>query len=257
MSDLTVDRAGPVVIATINREERGNSIGGSLMKDLADLAWRIEGDDEAGALVVTARGRIWCSGGDPSSLRAGFGAGADAGHLVFRDRIGGDQGIDIDSDQTLAFDAVGLGAWLDLYLRCRKPLIAAVNGAAVGGGFALALAHDIRVAAASARFIPAFAGLGVGPELGTSWHLPRLVGPTRATEILMRNTTVDAAEAHRIGLVNEVHPDEELLEHAVRTATDIAERGDETNRRTLRALRNVDNRGLEDSLRDQWAVREG
>ncbi|MFM8302868.1 MAG: enoyl-CoA hydratase/isomerase family protein, partial [Actinomycetota bacterium] len=110
--------------------------------------------------------------------------------------------------------------------RLRQPVIAAVNGAAHGGGFALALACDVRVASASATFGAVFIKRGVSAcDMGTSYHLPRLVGASRSAELLLTGRVFDADEAVRIGLVLDVVPDGEVVERALVTARQIAENG--------------------------------
>ena len=100
-----------------------------------------------------------------------------------------------------------------------QPVVAAVNGPAAGGGLALSLACDVRIAAASARFNVAFVRLGIsGCDIGVSWLLPRLVGASRAWELMLTGRIIDADEADRIGLVLRVVPDGELMEHALGTA---------------------------------------
>ncbi len=104
-----------------------------------------------------------------------------------------------------------------------QPVIAAVNGAAAGGGLALALASDVRIAAESARFNVAFVRLGIsGCDIGVSWLLPRLIGASRAWELMLTGRIIDAAEADRIGLVLRVVPDDALLESALETTRLIA-----------------------------------
>lgn len=105
----------------------------------------------------------------------------------------------------------------------RQPVIAAVNGPAAGGGFALALASDVRVAAASARFNVAFIRIGLsGCDIGVSWLLPRLVGASAAFELLLTGRLIDAGEAHRIGIVSRVVPDGEVVDAALDIAEEIA-----------------------------------
>jgi enoyl-CoA hydratase len=104
-----------------------------------------------------------------------------------------------------------------------QPVIAAVNGPAAGGGLALALASDVRIASTSARFNVAFVRLGIsGCDIGVSWLLPRLIGASRAWELMLTGRIIDASEADRIGLVLRVVPDEELLDTALETAGLIA-----------------------------------
>jgi enoyl-CoA hydratase/carnithine racemase len=119
------------------------------------------------------------------------------------------------------------------------PVIAAVNGAAAGGGFALALAADIRLASPNARFNAAMVRIGLSAgDLGISWHLPRLVGPGLAAEIAYTGRFVDAEEAERIGLVNRVVPAERLMEEALAIAKQIASNspgGVQLSKRALQA----------------------
>ena len=104
----------------------------------------------------------------------------------------------------------------------RQPVIAAVDGPASGGGLALALASDIRIAAACATFNAAFVRIGLsGCDIGVSWLLPRLIGAGRSHELLLTGWLVDAVEADRIGLVNRVVPDDEMLDAALTTAAEI------------------------------------
>jgi enoyl-CoA hydratase len=103
-----------------------------------------------------------------------------------------------------------------------QPVIAAVNGPAAGGGLALALASDVRIAGQAARFGDAFVRIGLsGCDVGVSWLLPRLIGASRAFELMLTGRVIDAAEADRIGLVSRVVPDKELLETALTVAREI------------------------------------
>jgi len=105
----------------------------------------------------------------------------------------------------------------------RQPVIAAVNGPAAGGGFALALASDVRVAAESAKFNVAFVRIGLsGCDIGVSWLLPRLIGASRAWELMLTGRIIDASEADKIGLVSRVVSDDQLLDSALETASLVA-----------------------------------
>ena len=103
-----------------------------------------------------------------------------------------------------------------------KPVIGAINGAAAGAGFGLALACDIRYASETAKFLTAFIGIGLGPDTGVSYWLPRLIGPARAAEMLFTNQRLSAVEAAEIGLVNKVFPPETLLDEARALARQLA-----------------------------------
>lgn len=255
MSDLSVEREGSVLVATIRSHDGRNAIAGTLFRDLLCAANEVEENDELGALVVAAEGPVWCSGGDPSLLSSGFGPGAHASRLVHRDKIGGDQGLNPISEQALAFESIGVGAWLLKYRECGKPLIAAIDGAAVGGGFALALAHDIRILGKSARFRAAFNSVGVGPEMAVSWTLPRLVGPSRAVQLIMQDSWILAPEAVRMGLASEVVADGTLHDHAVDVAQRISSRPGAEVRATVRLLREANERILRTQLELEWSLR--
>ena len=252
MSDVVVTRVGRVLVATINRADRGNSIGGRMMAELLAAAREAENDDSVGAMVLASTGRIWCSGGDPSELGSGFGPGADASRLIHHDHLGGENGLPALSEQAVRFDKLGIGAWLLLYRECGKPMIAALGGIAIGGGFALSLCHDMRIGSSSMRVRAGFAGVGVGPELGTSWTLPQIIGRGHAAEMLLSNRWVGAQEALRLGLINDLVPDEQLLERTIEIADGIASRPAETVRSVVRALRDVHINSLEQQLRLEW-----
>jgi 2-(1,2-epoxy-1,2-dihydrophenyl)acetyl-CoA isomerase len=152
-------------------------------------------------VVITGAGRGFCSGLDLSSLPA----------LP--------DGTRVERLDPLAW----VGRWVLSVIACEKPVIAAVNGAAAGAGFGLALAADIRVMARSARMTAGYVRRALSPDAGVSFHLPRLVGMSRATEILFTGRDVDAAEAERIGLVAAVYDDAAftagVLEYAERLAS--------------------------------------
>jgi enoyl-CoA hydratase/carnithine racemase len=160
--------------------------------DVLDAA---EDDPNICVVVLTGAGRGFCAGLDMEALQ-------DASDGVRRSPAGGRR-------MTHPQDF-------------RKPLIGAINGACVGFGLVQALACDIRFAAASSYFLPAFVQRGLNAEYGTSWLLPRMIGQTRAAEWLMSGRRMDAAEAERIGLVNGVRPDETLLADTLHYAHNLA-----------------------------------
>jgi enoyl-CoA hydratase/carnithine racemase len=200
---LLVDRprAG-ITVATLNRPDRLNALSFQAFKDLFQLSQEIAADESTRVLVLTGAGRGFCAGLDL----------ADASALP---------------DMTAAQLLREQESWAEAitsFQRLAKPVIAAVNGAAAGAGFSLALAADIRIAAPAARFNAAFIKVGLtGGDCGSSWMLPRVVGLGHAYEILLTGRFVDSDEAARIGLVNRVVPAEELLNEAFRVAEMIAE----------------------------------
>jgi enoyl-CoA hydratase len=201
--ELTSPRPGITQI-TLNRPDKLNAMTAELVIGLHAALDAVALDRGCRVVVLTGAGRGFCAGLDLN----GFGQppGWEA----------------VGRTQT-AFAVQKLIANLVPHLRSLpQPVIAAVNGPATGGGFALVLASDIRVAADTARFNAAFIRIGLSAcDIGTSWLLPRLVGAARAHELMLTGRLFDAAEAERIGLVTEVLPGEALLEAAYTKAGEI------------------------------------
>ena len=205
-----------VVVATLNRPERMNSMTFQMFDDLAALPRMLRDEHEVRAVILTGAGdRAFCAGFDL----------AEVGRIT-----------EFGIREFLKFQELATGALAGIRA-LPQPVIAAVNGAAAGGGMSLALAADIRLASPAARFNAAFVkiGLSVG-ELGTSWQLTRLVGSGRAAEIAYTGRFVDAEEAARIGLVNRVVPAESLLGEALALAGRIAANSPGGVRLSKRAL---------------------
>jgi enoyl-CoA hydratase len=216
---LTEQRAD-VAVVTLNRPERMNSMAFDVMVPLRDELRRLGDDNSVRVIVLTGAGRGFCSGADQSG---------EKGRMP---NIDGLTGV------TIALRAMELLDDLIVTLRrLHQPVIAAVNGAAIGGGLCLALACDIRVAAESAYFRAAGINNGLtASELGLSYLLPRTIGQSRAAEIMLTGRDVDAAEASAIGLVSQVVPDDQLLDSALETAAAItrwSRPGVELTKRTL------------------------
>jgi enoyl-CoA hydratase/carnithine racemase len=186
-----------VVVATLNRPDRLNAQTFQMFDDLAALPLALRDEEELRTLIITGAGRAFCAGFDLEEV----GRIAELGVRDF-----------------LRFQELATGA-LAAIRALPVPVIAAVNGAAAGGGFALALAADIRLASPAARFNAAFVkiGLSVG-ELGTSWQLTRLIGSGRAAELAFTGRFVEADEAERIGLVNRVVTEGTVLDAALAIA---------------------------------------
>lgn len=194
-------RPGGVAVMTLDRPDRLNAITFRMFEEWQQVCSEVAADDELRALVVTGAGRAFCAGLDLAE--AATLSGMTATEMM--------RGQESWADATTAFH------------RLAKPVIAAVNGAAAGAGFSLALAADIRLATPAARFNAAFIRIGLsGGDCGSSYFLPRVVGSGRAAEILMTGRFVDADEAAAIGLVNRVVPAEQLLHEAVAVAEQIA-----------------------------------
>jgi len=206
MSNVLVDRPAPgVALLTLNRPAKLNAMDVGLVSDLHAALDEVGADRACRAVVLTGAGRGFCAGLD----LAGYGAAPDSAGR-------GPVGAGMATQQHIAS--------LIPHLRSlHQPVIAAVNGPAAGGGLALALGSDVRLAARSARFNVAFVRIGLsGCDIGVSWLLPRLIGASRAWELMLTGRVVDSEEADRIGLVTRVVPDGEVVDAALETATQIA-----------------------------------
>jgi enoyl-CoA hydratase/carnithine racemase len=187
-----------VAVATLDRPDRLNAMTMGMFAELEQLAQHLGEWDEVRVLILTGAGRAFCAGYDL----------ADAAELPELSPMGM---LDRQERAVRALSAVRA---------LRVPVIAAVNGAVAGGGLALALAADIRIASPAAKFNAAFVRIGLSAgDLGTSWLLPRLIGPALAAEIAYTGRFVEAAEAERIGLVNKVVPAQDLLTEALAMAS--------------------------------------
>lgn len=193
-TELMLDTHDGVATITFNRPEARNPLGGALRDEFADAVIRL--GEMAGktihAVVLTGAGPAFCAGGDIKVLREMN----EKGPKAMRARMK-------DSHTTLE-------RWLDLPV----PTIAAVNGAAAGAGFSLAIACDFVIAAQRAKFAMSFGKIGLVPDWGAMYMLPRLVGLQRAKELIFTARTLDATEAHELGLVLEIVADDALLDHA-------------------------------------------
>lgn len=198
--ELTTVEDG-IALVTLNRPAVLNAIDGSVLNGLDNALTQLTDTTRYRAAIITGSGRGFCAGADLS------GAG-EAWTDPAPSRI------------KTAFDAqVRLTDQLTRLYELPIPVIAAVNGVAVGGGLAIALHCDLRVASQAARFGSAFIKAGLSSmDMGTSYLLPRIVGAGAARELMLTARIIDAAESYRIGLVHEVVPDEELLEAALRQA---------------------------------------
>src|SRR3954469_20636054 len=205
MSFVLVEKPRPhVTLVTLNRPERMNAMAFDVMIPLREALEEISRDNDTRVVVLTGAGHGFCSGADLE----------DSGHVP---NIGG------LTRTTIALRSMELLD--DVIMAVRKmhhPVIAAINGAAIGGGFCLSLAADIRIASDTAYFRAAGINNGLtSTELGIRYLLPRAIGSSRAAEIMLTGRDVDAAEAERIGLVSRTVPGDELLESCYQLAEGI------------------------------------
>jgi enoyl-CoA hydratase/carnithine racemase len=208
MSESTVllERRGGVAILTLNRPDRMNAITLEMLERLGEHLAALDRDESVRAIVLTGAGRGFCSGMDLKEAAAGRGIGGSGvlsptgggGHLSTRELV------------TVTLHRIDV------------PVICALNGAAAGYGFDLALGCDLRLMSDRAKLVPGFAKRGIVPESGGTWFLPRLVGWAKACEIGFLGEEIPAERALTLGLVNRVVPDAELRAEALRVAEQIA-----------------------------------
>jgi len=204
-----------ILTLTLNRPEKLNAFTGTMMNEMIDVFTRANSDDEVRAIVVTGAGRAFCAGADLSAGAATFDYDARADRP---DRKAG-SGPDINwSDERLRD---GGGRLTLAIFECLKPVIAAVNGPAVGVGVTMQLAMDVRIASDTARFGFVFSRRGIVPEACSSWFLPKIVGISQALDWTLTGRVFDAQEALRGNLVKDVVKPEELLPRAYALAAEI------------------------------------
>lgn len=250
MSDLRVEVDGGVAVWTIARPARRNTIGGTLLADLLAAASEAAADERIKAVVTVAEGTNWCAGADLADLDGQ--AGTPLADMLHDAQVGGAKGLPPLAGEARRLDRLGIGRWVQVFRSLHKPLVAGVEGGVAGGGLALLALYDVRVASATARFTSGFANVGVGPEMGLSWFLPRLVGPGRAADLLLTGRTVDAVEAERIGLVQRVVPAGEAATEAHAYAARLAEMPALGVQATVAALRASCAQGLDAQLELEW-----
>ena len=196
-----------VAIITLNRPDARNSLSDTLTPALRTMIRTCGENPEVGVLLVTGAGKAFCAGGNVK----GMGANRDPKRLEmsYEDKV-----ADLQERQRLLTGALA---------SVRKPTIAALPGPAVGAGLAIAMACDIRIAAQSAFISTGYLRVALSGDYGMAWLLTRLVGTSRARELMFTSEKVDAARCEQIGLVNRVVPDETLQDEAFALAKSMAE----------------------------------
>ena len=210
---IAVEETAPgLLVVTLSRPEAANSLNTAMGRELLALWLRIADDEQVRAVVLTGAGRFFCAGADLKERDGMTDAAWGEQHRLFEDMI-------------------------RAQLACPFPLIAAINGAAMGGGAEMALACDFAWASETARIGLPEAGLGIIPGLGGTQLLTRAVGERRAAEMLMSGAPVDAAEALSVGIVNRVCPPEALLPQVLERAALIAAKAPLSVRALKRVVR--------------------
>lgn len=238
MSDTTspdavrVEMRDGVARLTLDRPTTGNAINPEMASALRAAADGLRDRPGVRAVLLAASGRAFCVGGD---LRFMAASG---------ERVG-------DAVQALADD---FHAALETLAAIDAPLVTVVQGVAAGGGMSLAIAGDIVLASAGARFTMAYTNAGLSPDGGATWNLPRLVGHRRATELMLLNEQIDAATAAQLGIVTRVTPDDDLAGEAEALADRLAAGPTAAYGAVKRLLAASDARPLPDQLADEAAA---
>lgn len=199
---IILEKRGNIATITLNRPEKLNTENAKLAEELIDVFDVVDRDDDVKVVVITGAGRAFCAGADLKER--------------FLQRVE-DKKKGIVVDVTREFSEVGCMA----LTKVKKPVIASINGAAIGFGCTLALACDIRIASENARFSLPFARVGLIPEFGATYFLPRLIGMGKACELVFTARMIDAKEAKEIGLVNQVVPHDKLSQATYEMAESI------------------------------------
>ena len=192
---------GPIATIKLNRPEKLNAFGGAMRDEILAALDVVAADDGIRVLIVTGEGR-------------GFSAGGDIHHLKKLRETKDEEGFRAVLSAGQKITGMFRSMW--------KPVIADVNGPCAGAGFSFALGCDMRIASEQATFGAAFARIGLHPDWGGSWFLPRLVGSANACELIFTGTMISAAQAERMGLVNRVVAHDELMSAVLDLATTMA-----------------------------------
>ena len=198
---VLLDVTGGIARITLNRPQMGNAIDLSMARALVEIAIRCQADESIRCVVLTGAGKLFCAGGD---VRLFESAGDNVGALL--DELAGT-----------------LHMAVARFARMEKPLLVLVNGPAAGAGLGLAASGDVVIAGRSAHFTAAYGAIGLTPDGGASWLLPRLVGLRKAQEIILTNRRIKADEAEAIGLVTRTVDDDALAEEGERMAAQLAD----------------------------------
>jgi 2-(1,2-epoxy-1,2-dihydrophenyl)acetyl-CoA isomerase len=233
---ILYETRGPVAIITLNRPERLNAIGAAVREEVHQAIETAHHDDAIRAAIITGAGKGFCSGADLSgaAARAAVGGGGAPTPASHSERLDEDGWV---------------GRWAKRFAHFDKPLIGAINGVAAGAGMSMALACDVRVGSTNARFKTVFIERNLSPDSGMTYFLPRIVGYSRAADLIFSSRAVNAEEAYRIGLLDRLVAPEQLLDEAVALANDMAQWPPLAMRMSKRVLQHNQDAELDDALR--------
>jgi 2-(1,2-epoxy-1,2-dihydrophenyl)acetyl-CoA isomerase len=226
---LLLDVQDGVGEITLNRPDAANALNLDLARELHDAVLRLDADSAVRAAIITGSGRFFCAGGDLKDFSAQGG----------------------DMPRYLKMVAGELHMAISRFNRMDAPVVIAVNGAAAGAGFSLALAGDFAIAGESVKLTMAYTRAGLTPDGSSTYFLPRLVGPRRARELVLTNRTLTAAEALDWGLITRVVPDAEVLDAARALAQELAHGPTRAYGLAKRLLDGSLNASLETAMEDE------
>jgi len=236
------ETAHRVATITLNRPDKLNAWTATMEKEVRASLDQAERDDNVGIIVLTGAGRGFCAGADMSLLSSVAAQGLPGDESDAVSRLGGDsvqrEGVPPDFQKKYSY-----------FLGIEKPILAAINGPAVGLGLVIALYCDLRLASEAARFSTTFAQRGLIAEYGMAWMLPRIVGLPNALDLLFSARQINAAEALRLGLVNQVFAQENFLDKVNEYAVDLATR---VSPRSLRVIKRQVYRAMFQTLAESF-----
>jgi len=211
--EILYNVADRVATITLNRPDKLNAWTAVMEQEVRRAVYDAEANEHVRVIVLTGAGRGFCAGADMSLLSNIADRGITDRERVLANTGNGAQRGNVRPDFQKKYS---------YFPSIQKPMIAAVNGPAVGLGFILSLYCDLRFASDAARFGTAFAKRGLIAEYGVAWLLPRLIGQANALDLLFSARLVEATEAHRMGLVNQVFPQDAFMDHVLAVARDLA-----------------------------------
>lgn len=223
--NVLLKKEGNVGILSINRPDVLNALNSKVLEELEDAILKIKEDEEIYVIIITGEGRAFVAGADISEMK------------------------NMNSMEARKFSQKGMEIFRKIELM-EKPVIAAVNGFALGGGCELAMCCDIRIASKKAKFGQPEVGLGITPGFAGTQRLSRLIGIGRAKELIFTTDMIDAKEAYRIGLVNKVVEKDRLMDIAMEMANKIASKG----QLAVRYAKTAINRGIETDIDTGMAI---
>lgn len=225
---LIIEKQNHICIVKINNPQTMNALNSIILEELDHAFSRIAEDKEILVVILTGEGRAFVAGADISQM------------------------ANMNATQGKAFGELGASVFRKIEL-LDKPVIAAINGFALGGGCELAMACDIRIASVKAKMGQPEVGLGITPGFSGTQRLPRLVGTGRAKELIYTADVIDAAEAYRIGLVNKIAEPDELMSEALKMAVKIAKKAPIAVKYSKEAI----NKGIQTDIDSAIAIEAG